>query len=508
MLKKRITPFLVILLFFVLFPLGNAAGELPGIPEVGPGVCAWKQPNGQPCDERIQRCDQGCPPLRSRPSVSSQPSWQPSVSESDRVSDSSRCSSAASSCTSTCAFSSEGQQKCMVRCMAGKIGNRKQLIQCLQSMSIYVDSISSDESRSSSRLETESGVDINKLSKELSSHLQLMNNIFLSETGRNAFVTSAHREWNPGDRFSYHQTGDAVDLRIRHLKLREQIAVYKKLKARLGNDYDVCLELQDITEARGILGKSACLIGNRDPHIHVEYDRNRVTRMQKGEVPPPIVTNYEAPIEEKEITNPTLVQTLEEAFGHKTILYDQTLQVPEGLDVRVTTSEMDVAVWGAKIVGTGIALRIAKYTLPESVFKDILKGIARTKRGVKPLQQDWEVISPVYEISQVKPKVSGDYAVGPFTVELRYLPELMPEHYTNKNLGLFHVIVEGQKTKIKRIQDTVVDPVKRLIFGQTEEFSMFFVGIIPEAAEDVSTITGSATSRARNVPLTTKKKKK
>lgn len=267
MAKRRLILFIVVLLLMIVFPFGTAAGELPGIPEVGPGVCAWKV-NGQRCDERIQRCAQGCPPIVSRQSISSLPSDQLPVSRSESISDSSSCSSAASTCTSTCLFASEEQSKCMVRCMAGKMGNRRKLKKCLQSMSIYSDIIS-DKSSSDSNLETESGVDIQKLNKELSSNLQVINNLFLSETGRNAFVTSAFRDWEPGNKFSYHQTGDAIDLRIKHLTLRDQVNVFRKMQKRLGSDYDLCLELPDITEARNILGNSACLIVNQAPHIHV-----------------------------------------------------------------------------------------------------------------------------------------------------------------------------------------------------------------------------------------------
>lgn len=31
------------------------------VPDVGPGVCAWKKANGERCDESIEYCEQGCP---------------------------------------------------------------------------------------------------------------------------------------------------------------------------------------------------------------------------------------------------------------------------------------------------------------------------------------------------------------------------------------------------------------------------------------------------------------
>ncbi|GEM_PF-4205961 len=37
------------------------------VPDVGKEACAWRQPNGQRCDESIQYCAEGCPPRRGIP---------------------------------------------------------------------------------------------------------------------------------------------------------------------------------------------------------------------------------------------------------------------------------------------------------------------------------------------------------------------------------------------------------------------------------------------------------
>ncbi|MBI4441428.1 hypothetical protein HY639_04630 [Candidatus Woesearchaeota archaeon] len=461
------SPHVLLVLLLIALPFVTAA--LPPIPEVGPGVCAWRQPNGQRCDESIQRCAEGCPPLGAGPSFVPSPVSLPSPAPRPEPTIMS-CSSAVSYCISDCRRSDEAASLCLVRCIAGKMANRREMVKCLQRMNIQLPG--------QARAQAIEG-NVQGLSKEITTQLVVINNVFYSETGRNGYVTSGHRDWKPGDRFSYHQTGDAIDLRINHLKLREQIKVFQKMKKRLGSTYDVCLELPDITEARKLLGENVCLIGKRDPHIHVEYDRHRAKRTLRGEVPPPIVTRYELPAEEKEITIPRLVQKLNEAFGQKTVLYEQTLQLPEGLDIRVSTSEKDLVLWGAMAVGKEVAVKVAKYAIPENV-------LAQLKRELDPVHEGWETVSSVYEISQVEPKVSGNYAVGPFTVEVRYMPELLPEHYGPKDVGLFHVIVEGQKAKIKRLQNTFVDPVKRVIFGKTEGFSMFVVAVMPEKASPVT----------------------
>ncbi len=60
MLKRtHVILFSVFLTFLVI--QAQPVTALADIPAVGPGVCAWKQSNGQPCNEEFQRCASGCP---------------------------------------------------------------------------------------------------------------------------------------------------------------------------------------------------------------------------------------------------------------------------------------------------------------------------------------------------------------------------------------------------------------------------------------------------------------
>lgn len=43
---------------------GSSSEQLPDVPDVGEGVCAWRDANGNRCDETIQYCAEGCPPRR------------------------------------------------------------------------------------------------------------------------------------------------------------------------------------------------------------------------------------------------------------------------------------------------------------------------------------------------------------------------------------------------------------------------------------------------------------
>ena len=324
-------------------------------------------------------------------------------------------------------------------------------------------------------------VDIDATTTEIEGQFMKINEIFRQIAGRNAIITSGYREQKPGHTFSYHQTGDAVDIRIKDISTDDGIKIFDRLQSELPNEFDVCLEVPDPTKLPSSV--SGCIIKNSQPHIHVEYDRNRVEAGKPGrknkfpEPPPPIVTNYELPGEQQEINNPGLLKELKDAFQGREILFDETLYLPEGLDARVSTSAKDVAVWGAQVVGQEAALKVAAYALPKETL-DILKN-------------DFEILSQgqsVYEISQVEPKISGDYAVGPFTVEIRYLPELIPEAYTEDDVGLFHVVVTEGKLTLSRVKNVFVDKVNNKIFGRVDGFSFYVVAIIPGETQD-----GSAT---------------
>ena len=340
-------------------------------------------------------------------------------------------------------------------------------------------------------------VDIDNINAEIEKQYSIINDVFKQVAGRSAIATSGYRPYKKGQKFSYHQTGDAIDLKIRDLDQNKYVEIFNRLRNELDKTYDVCLEVPDPSKLPSTV--KGCVIKWDQPHIHIEYNRRKVEAARKiaesvqsgkatksPEPPPPIVTNYELPGEQEDINNPTLLKELKDSFIGKTILYDQTVYLPEGLDVRVSTSAKDVAVWGAEVVGQEVALKVAAYALP----KDTLEI----------LQKDFEIISQgksVYEISQVEPKVSGDYAVGPFTVEIRYLPELIPEAYTEDDVGLFHAVVTEGKVTFSKVKNVFVDKVNNKIFGRVEGFSFYVVGILPEekvVPEDITPDTEESSS--------------
>lgn len=508
MAKNSISIIVAIILLFSLVIILNASivnAYLAPIPEVGPGVCAWKQPNGQPCNERIQRCDKGCPPLRGMPSISPPSSYDQSTSStpsSSQPSSSSSCSSAISFCYSECIKSKEEFSVCQTKCIARKMGtvNKRTFTKCLQSLSSYLSSLKTRSTGPAipQGIEGLSKDRLNKLNKNIYDNLVTINNVFYSKAGKNAFVLMGYKEWIPGDRFNAHNTGNAVDVSLEQLKFRDQIKVFKELKKRLGEKFHVCFETSNIADVQKELDKFECIIQigkNEKPHIHVEYDAIRAKSLELGEVPPPkIITNSETPATEKYVTIKRAIDAFDLQFGQRQTLYDDKINVPGGFYVRVTTSQKDVILWGAEIIGTDLALRLAKYALPKAIRADILE---QAQRELEIAQKDLEVISPVFDVAEINPKITGNRVVGPVTFELIYGPEVMPEHYEGKNLGLFHATVDAGKTVITQVQKVVFNPATRMVSGQLEELkregNKLFVALIPEQTKPAKPTTGGDT---------------
>ncbi|MEK6948693.1 MAG: hypothetical protein AABX34_00625, partial [Nanoarchaeota archaeon] len=121
-------------------------------------------------------------------------------------------------------------------------------------------------------------VNIDKINAEIEKQYSVINDIFKHVAGRNAIITSGYRQ-KTGQKFSYHQTGDAVDLRIRDLEKNKYVEIFNKLRNQLDKSYDVCLEVPDPSKLPSTA--KGCVIKNSEPHIHVEYNRRKVEAARK-----------------------------------------------------------------------------------------------------------------------------------------------------------------------------------------------------------------------------------
>ncbi len=85
----------------------------------------------------------------------------------------------------------------------------------------------------------------------------------MREVGADCIVTSVSEPWARHSRTSLHYTGDAVDIRTKHLPGSEvKRQVEQRIATALGIDFDVILED----------------LGGRNEHIHIEWQPKRRER--------------------------------------------------------------------------------------------------------------------------------------------------------------------------------------------------------------------------------------
>ena len=84
------------------------------------------------------------------------------------------------------------------------------------------------------------GVDISRLHKTIRTKLNIIDNIFYRNTGKEAVITSTYEgSHSPG---SLHYQNKAVDLRTKGLMAHIKQDILTELKMHLGGDYDIILE--------------------------------------------------------------------------------------------------------------------------------------------------------------------------------------------------------------------------------------------------------------------------
>lgn len=287
-----------------------------------------------------------------------------------------------------------------------------------------------------------SGNDVNiaGLKDTIKNQFGIINDIFKDAAGRNAIITSGVRP--KGTKFSYHETGNAIDLRIKDLSSVSIFNAYYGLKDSLSDKgYDVCLELPEKPYKF-----EGCFIQNSQPHIHLEYDQRRVDAQYKYEKekqeieagapikpkypapPPPIVFNHEIEPCREPVETPEWLKEWTEAFQGKQILIDETIPVLGGIDVRVSTSAQDVAVWGGEMLRDVAQARFISYAVPYSAKRWLVENVRR--------QVDWGLVDYVATRVELLDKanqvidttrISGKYEQGPATIEILSHREILGE---------------------------------------------------------------------------------
>jgi len=326
-------------------------------------------------------------------------------------------------------------------------------------------------------IEVSSGVNVDDLNDEILDIESMISTIF-GDVNQKAKITKGRTD--PGDTFSYHETGDGADVSLVDLSETQRATVVKQLRESLGNEYDVCVEVPNPNEYSG------CVIQSDNPQVHVEYDRNRVQWDDKHSSVVPIpdltpdqveyITDYNRKIEEQRITKKTFLDDMSEAFKTRRVVYEEDYSWAPGLNVQVSTSPEEVALWGAKVVASPALEKLKGKITAFVLSPESQKKISDTMTVTSKAQQ-W------YDIKKIKPEdiqLSGKYTYAPFTIVISYDPELIPEGKSEDDIGMFHAVWKEGTVTYSRLNNVFVDKSQKLVMGKSEGFSIFTVGVLTD----------------------------
>lgn len=186
--------------------------------------------------------------------------------------------------------------------------------------------------------------------------------------------------------------------------------------------------------------------------------------------------NKELSAEESRITNPSLLEDLYDSFKTSTVIYEDEFSWAPGFNVQVSSNPQDITVWGAKVV-TGSYADQLKGKITKMIFSD---------EDLDKLSTTMDIVAihnAIYEVADSTPqaiRLSGDYSIGPITIGITYDPELIPEGFSEKDLGFFHGVVSGGTATLNKVNSYYVDTVKNIVYGKVDSLSFFTVAVLKE----------------------------
>jgi len=178
-------------------------------------------------------------------------------------------------------------------------------------------------------------------------------------------------------------------------------------------------------------------------------------------------------IEEQRVKNPTLLQDLYDTFQTSQVLYEGEYSFAPGLNIQISSSPEDISIWAAEVIANP-ALAKATGKLKKLVASEEMQDKLST--GFKIVEKH-QAIYDFVETESVSKQISGKYVLPPFTIVLTYAPELIPEGYSDKDLGIFHGAVEGGKATMQQLENFVVDRTRNMIYGKSNSLSFFTVAV-------------------------------
>jgi len=219
--------------------------------------------------------------------------------------------------------------------------------------------------------------------------------------------------------------------------------------------------------------------------VHIPYTTIGSTKY-RSIVPVPDLTqdqidfvNAETVEDQRRLKNPTNAERFFDDYMVSTVLYEDDFEWVPGLSVQISSNPQDIVVWGV-----GVAAGPVVDTFKGTITKRVLSTEAGKKLSTAvTIVSKHNAIYEIAESTSEESTLSGDYKL-PFgiTVGITYGPELIPEGYTEADLGLFHGTLVAGKIILTKVENFKIDTANRILYGKVECCSIFFVGVEKDPA--------------------------
>jgi len=178
-------------------------------------------------------------------------------------------------------------------------------------------------------------------------------------------------------------------------------------------------------------------------------------------------------IEEQRVKNPTLLQDLYDSFQTSQVLYEGEYSFAPGLNIQISSNPEDISIWAAEVIANPAIAKATGKLKKLVVSEEMQEKLSTAFKIVEKHNAIYDFV----ETESASKQITGKYVLPPFTIVLTYAPELIPEGYSDEDLGIFHGTVEGGKATMQRLENFIIDRTKNMIYGKSNSLSFFTVAV-------------------------------
>ncbi len=177
------------------------------------------------------------------------------------------------------------------------------------------------------------------------------------------------------------------------------------------------------------------------------------------------------------MTNPTFLEMLYDASQEPIEIASFDYEWAPGVNVQISTSIADVAIWGT----------VATVLPAATTYAGTVTALALTAEAQATIGATFTVATEAHAWYKVQQE-SRDalelkglfFLTGPFTVRVPCLQQSIPDGYAEADVGMFHTTLDDGVAVFSRVENTLIDTVNQLVYGKVDDFSIITLGILTE----------------------------